>query len=189
MKKLLAIAIAGLLCLVFTGCPIGPGSRLYKPVSDWEEYAVKKADRQKYPNDVREDFSSHDSSRVAWPGIVLSAAPIVSDSAIEVRFVIEHHYYDWIEDFSIQQERIFLTPRGEGVFETSWYIKADADTTDIKESIGDMIIVYGIPTGVRDSLVDLRAFYIRTIDPAWFATDILDYGRPGEPAEILRIPQ
>lgn len=175
-------------CLTLSGCPIGPYSRLYKPISEWEESAFKKADREIFPNDVREGFASHDSSRVAWPGIIVGASPKKTDSTLEVRFVIEHHYYDWIEDFSIQQERIFLSPRGEGVFETTWNLKPDSDTVEVAESIGKMIIVYGIPSAINDSVIQLSAYYVRVIDRQWFATDIMDYGRPGEPVNLLRIP-
>jgi hypothetical protein len=189
MMKSLTLFIAGLMCLVLAGCPIGPHSRLYKPISEWEESAFKKADREIFPDDVRQDFASHDSSRVAWTGIILVATTKKTDSTVEVRFTVEHHYYDWIEDFSIQQERIFLSPRGEGVFETSWYLTPDSDTSEIAESIGDMIIVYGIPSGLNDSVIELRSYYVRVIDSQWFATDIMDYGRPGEPVNLLRVPQ
>ncbi len=167
---------------------MGPGSRHYKPVSEWEENAFNKAEREIYPDDVRRDIASHDSSRVAWPGIILSATHVNTDSTLEVRFLVEHHYYDWIEDFSIQQERIFLSPQGEGLFATTWQLKSDSDTAKIAESVGNMIIVYGIPTAVKDSVIEVRAYYVRAIDSLWFATDIMDYGRPGEPIKVLRIP-
>jgi hypothetical protein len=175
-------------CVVASCFPPAPGSREYKPISDWEKYAYGKADRNVFPNDVRADFKKYDSLRAAWPGIILKAEPEKTDSTIEVHLLIEHHYYDWIEDFSIQHERIFLSPRGEGLFRTTWHLKPHADLKRVRESVGDMAIVYGIPTGVVDSVVEMTCYYIRVIDKEWFATDIMDYGRPGEPVEILRVP-
>ena len=186
MIRLLTLFLLLCFLLVSAGCV--PSSRLYKPISAWEETAFKKANREIFPDDVRNDFAAHDSSRIAWPGIVLEAEREHTDSTIIVHFKVEHHYDDWIEDFSIQQERIFLSPQGEGLFSTDWYLNPAADTSTLSESIGSMIIVYGIPTAVVDSVIDVSAYYVRVIDKQWFATDIFDYGRPGEPVEVLRIP-
>jgi hypothetical protein len=189
MMKIAAAAFVVLSCLACIGCPIGPYTRGYKPISEWEKTAFTKANRQIYPNDVRGDFAAFDSARVAWPGIVLKAEPKNRDSVIEIHFVIQHHYYDWLEDFSIQQERIFLSPRGEGVFETTWWVQPTADTSVITQSVGNMVIVYGIPASIRDSIIVLNAYYIREIERKWFATDIFDYGRPGDSMRILRVPE
>lgn len=67
-------------------------------------------------------------------------------------------------------------------------LKAGADSLDIKKSIGNMIIVYGIPASEEDSLVNLYAFDIRIIGQEWFTTTVMDYGREGEPIKVLRIP-
>jgi hypothetical protein len=138
---------------------------------------------------VRADFTAHDSARVAWPGIVLSVTPKNLDSAIELHFVIQHHYYDWLEDFSIQQERIFLSPRGEGVFETTWWVQPTVDTSTLVQSVGNMVIVYGIPSFIHDSVIVVNAYYIREIERKWFAADIFDYGRPGDSMKMLRVPE
>jgi len=137
---------------------------------------------------VRADFEKYDSLRAAWPGIILNAEVRPTDSAIALDLLVEHHYYDWIEDFSVQQEKIFLSPRGEGLFRTTWWLKLDADTAKLAQTEGDMAIVYGIPTALEDSVVVLKAYYVRLIDKQWFATDIMDYGRPGEPVTVLRVP-
>lgn len=188
MIKIAMAVITVLACITCIGCPVGPYTRHYKPISEWETKAFSKANREVYPNDVRGNFAAFDSARVAWPGIVLKAEPKNQDSIIEIHFVIQHHYYDWLEDFSIQQERIFLSPRGEGVFETTWWVQPTADTSVIAQSVGNMVIVYGIPSAVHDSSIVLDAYYIREIERKWFATDIFDYGRPGDSMRILRIP-
>ncbi len=188
MVKFVFVSLTILAGLLLTGCFPGPGSRLYKPVSEWESHAFSKADRYVFPNDVRKNLVAYDSARIAWAGVVLSAESKHTDSTPEVHFVVEHHYYDWIEDFSIQQERIFLSPRGEGKFETTWQLQPAADTTTVGKSVGNGIIVYGIPLSIEGSVISVRAYYVRVIDRQWFATDIMDYGRPGEPVKILRIP-
>jgi len=183
------VLTVSLLSIFLLACfPPVPGSREYKPISEWEKYAYGKADRNVFPNDVRADVHKYDSLRAAWPGIILKCEPVKNDSGITLNLLIEHHYYDWIEDFGAQHERIFLSPRGEGLFKTKWEIKPDTDLEKARNSVGDMAIVYGLPIGLEDSVVVLGAFYIREIDKQWFATDILDYGRPDEPVWELRVP-
>jgi hypothetical protein len=192
VKKPNFVCVAVLAGVLLTGCPIGPSSRLYKPISEWESHAFSKANREVYPNDVRKNFVAYDSARIAWPGVVLSADLRHTDSSLELHFVVEHHYYDWIEDFSIQREHIFLSPQGEGKFETIWELKPTADTTCAYGSVGNMVIVYGIPSSIKDSVISVRAYYIRVIDRQWFATDIMDYGRPNDPnasIKVLRVPK
>jgi len=186
--RLVSFLILAFVALVFVGCIIGPSIRLYKPITDWEKEAFLKAEREIYPNDVRDDFPKYDSARVAWPGIILGAETSDIDTSIIIQFKIEHHYYDWIEDFSIQQEKIFLSPRGEGLFETKWHLKPGSDITKVNESIGDMIIVYGIPKDIKDSTIVLDAYYVRVIEKQWFSTQFFNYGRPGDSMTILRVP-
>ena len=85
------IVIAG---IMLAGCPLGPHSRLYKPMSDWGRDAFKKANREIFPDDVRNDFLNHDSSRIAWPGIVLNVAFDRQGDTLLAHFEVEHHYYD-----------------------------------------------------------------------------------------------
>lgn len=186
-RRFFLFTLAGV-CIIFIGCPIGPHSRHYKPVSDWERDAFEKANREVYPQDVRDDIAKYDSARIAWPGVIQNITTRVTDTGLAIDLIIEHHYYNWIEDFSIQQEHIFLSPHGEGLFETTWYLKPDSDKDKIAEFIGDMAIVYGIPRGVYDSVIDVRAYYVRVIDQQWYATDIFEYKRHGDSLKILRIP-
>jgi hypothetical protein len=54
-------------------------------------------------------------------------------------------------------------------------------------AVGDMLIAYGYPSIVRSNYVGLNpAQNLRAIKPQWYRTDILDYGRPGEPSKILK---
>jgi hypothetical protein len=56
-------------------------------------------------------------------------------------------------------------------------------------AIGDMIIAYGYPSMIKDELIGIYpAQNIRPIKAKWYRTDVLDYGRPGEPSKILKTP-
>jgi len=162
-----------------------PHTGEYQPISDWEQTEFDKARRDVYPNDVRENLDHYESTMVAWPGIIQESTIEEREESIEATFVLEHHYYDWLEDFSIQREKIFLSPRGEGLFKTSWLLKKDADLAEIREASapGNLAIVYGIPERMEGDVVVVRSSYIRAIDKQWYTTEILDYGRSDETEE------
>lgn len=168
---------------------IGYSTRYYKPITEKEKYAFGKANREIYPNDVRSNFNDYDSARVAWPGIIKNITFNSRPDTMVCDFLVEHHYYSWLEDFGAQHERIFLSPRGEGLIQFDMLLKAGADSLDVKKTIGSMIIVYGIPAGAEDSVVNLYSFDIRIIGQEWFTTTVMDYGREGEPIKVLRIPK
>ena len=175
-----------LLCyIILSGCPgIVPGSKLYQGLSAPEEQHLQSANKEIYPNDVRADLQKYQSTKVAWPGIVTEATVTEKAGRVEIRFSVEHHYYDWILDYSIQQEKIFLSPRGEGLFTTVCIVKPD--TAQLRQfqsdtAPGNLLIVYGRPENVDEGVILLTCNFIRLFPKEWFRTDIFDYGRRGEP--------
>jgi hypothetical protein len=173
------------LLLLLSGCPPFPHTNDYQPISDWEQREFDEASRDVYPDDVRENLEQYESTVVAWPGIILESTIEEREEDIEVVLLLEHHYYDWLEDYSVQRERIFLSPRGEGLFKTSWSLKKDADLDEIREvsGPGDLAIVYGRPERIEGDMVLVRSTYVRAIDRQWYTTEILDYGRSDETAK------
>lgn len=177
--------------LLLSGCPGSfPGSQSYKPLPKWERQFFEKATREIYPNDVRKSSETYKKKLVVWPGIIKSITIDTENGSQITRFTIEHHYFDWIEDHGIQREKYFLSPRGEGFFTLAWPVDTQEDKLFIQQfAVDDMIIAYGYPSMIKD---DLIGFYptknIRSIKPKWYRTDVLDYGRLGEPAKILEIP-
>jgi hypothetical protein len=129
------------------GCPgLVPGSRMYKPVSDREAAVLARATRDIYPDDVRGDPQRYSKTLVAWAGILRSYEASKEHDATVLRFDIEHRYFDWIEDFGLQRERLFLSPRGEGAFRAAWSMPLDAlGSVPQRVHEGDLLIVYGYP--------------------------------------------
>lgn len=162
-----------------------PHTRDYQPISDWEQTEFDRAERDVYPDDVRENPEDYESTVVAWPGTILESTIEEREDNIEAIFLLEHHYYDWLEDFSIQREKVFLSPRGEGLFTTSCLLKKDADLAEIRDASApeNMAIVYGTPDRIEDDVVVVKSTYIRAIDRQWYTTEILDYGRLDETEE------
>jgi hypothetical protein len=172
------------LLLFFSGCfELFPGTQLYKPLPKWERQFFEKASRDIYPNDVRKSPEKYEKTLVVWTGIIKSINNDTENGYQIARFTIEHHYFDWIEDRGIQREKYFLSPRGEGLYALAWRVDTQEDKLFRQQfAVDDMMIAYGYPSMIKDELI---GFYptqnIRSIKPKWYSTDVLDYGRPGEP--------
>jgi len=187
--SLFILFLAGVSILT-TGCPgIAPGSRAYRPLPQWETKFSAQANRNVFPNDVRQNPDSYTNTLVAWTGIITNIEYFTNPAPRMVRFTAEHHYFDWVEDISIQRERFFLSPRGEGSFAVQWIAESSEDQKFVDQfAVGDMIVAYGYPTVIRTNYIGLNStMNLRAFKPRWFRTDILDYGRPGEPSRILKV--
>jgi hypothetical protein len=177
------------LIVAISGCPGPfPGSRVYEPLPKWERQFFETARRDLYPDDVRKSPEKYKKTLVAWAGIIKNIAFDTENGSQAARFTIEHHYFDWIGDYGVQKERYFLSPRGEGLFALAWPVDTQEDKLFIQQfAAGDMIIAYGYPSMIKN---DLIGFYptenIRAFKPDLYRTDMLDYGRAGEPIKNLK---
>jgi hypothetical protein len=139
-------------------------------------------------------LTAHRSTLVAWVGVIESARWLDPTEPI-AEFMIEHHYWDWIEDHSIQREVAFLSPRGEGRF-TCVKRSAESKAGDPLPPNQSMAIAYGYPEVVRSDsgVVELRCLVISIAPREWYGTDIWDYGRDyllhGDKSDfkVLRVP-
>ena len=182
MPVMAIIIFLGILALSLVpgcGCPFVSGTAVYHPVSDWEQGEFDKADFSVYPDDVRENRTKYQSTTLAWPGIIVESELNEYDTYLEENYLLEHHYYDWLEDFSPFPERIWLSPRGEGLFKTSWRLKKEANLSEIQEfsEPGVLLIVYGKAISIENDIIEVEASYIRGILEEYYTTERLDYGR------------
>jgi len=154
----------------------------------WEARFFAQAKRDLFPNDVRQHPGGFTNTLVVWAGVITNIEIFNDGSSRVARFTADHHYFDWIEDISIQWERFFLSPRGEGAFAAAWRAESPDDQKFVGQfAVGDMLIAYGYPSLIRSNVVGLYPTQnLRAIKPQWYRTDILDYGRPGEPSRILK---
>ena len=184
----LAVLLVGAAALT-CGCPgLVPGSRVYRPLPQLEAQFFAQARRDVYPDDVRQRPDGYTNVLVAWTGVITSIDYFNDNRSRVVRFTAEHHYFDWVEDFGLQRERFFVSPRGEGAFAAAWRVDAPEDQKFVKQfAVGDLLIAYGYPSMIRSNVVGLYPTEnLRAIKPRWFRMDILDYGRPGEPVKMLK---
>ena len=194
MRSILpAVMLVSILCLL-SAC--NPLTRDYQPMSKIEKKVFEVADRNIFPDDIRKAPADYQDTMVAWTGIVVQRKFVKQEDHTEAQFVLKHHYYDWVENPGFEDERILLSPRGEGTFKTSWRIKTKGRFKKIKKSSpkGSLLIVYGRPTVVNeDGTVVLASKHLRAFNKKYFSTGMIDYGRPekhkeeAEPQEVAEI--
>lgn len=165
-------------------------TKVYQPSSNWEEAELKSSDFNIFPDDIRGNIEGYKNAKVAWAGIIKDTQYHETASNIQLGFIVEHHYFDWVQDQSVQRAKFFLSPNGEGKISAVWSIKKNALSAEIQEAskAGNMIVMYGTPHHVENGIVYLSISYVRTFPSYLFRTDVMDYGRPGEPVELINVP-
>lgn len=177
------------------GCgPSQNASRLYTPMEGtFEAPLFQRSRRDVFPDDLRQKPKEYAGQPLALTGIVqgsrIEGSTIVTD--------YEHHYWDWVEDYGGQAERVFLSSRGEGRFRCHQDLKAFLQGSNVPlPKKGFLAIVYGeLKSTAKDQTVVLScAPIIKTLPPGLFAINIWDYGRSyllsGDKGDFrdLRIP-
>ena len=99
-------------------------------------------------NEVRKNLEEYRDVTLAWAGIILEVETRELSDCYKVTLLLEHFYYDWIENFGPQKEIIFLSTHGEGKFRTKWLIKKSTNISSYKIDVGKMVIAYGMPQSV-----------------------------------------
>lgn len=175
---LLAAGLAG--CATYSSGPFTPPAK-----TDQETFG--KARKDVYPRDVREHPERYRDDSIAWAGIVKNVEVFRSRVGPSVKVLVEHRYFDWIEDHGAQPELFFLSPRGEGDFMI--VLKPEGEMTSEEASrlipAGTMVVAVGkvyMPSAAdRRFPLALLTEYRQFIGAKWYRTDVFDYGRAGEP--------
>lgn len=177
-RFLLPLALAALPTLLLPGCrwlKQTPGSREFEPQPEAGKAIARKARRDVWPQQVRDAPEKHAGTLVAWAGIVAERRVLEKERTLVI--VIDHHYWDFIEDLGEQREHMFLSPRGEGRFAIGEWVNEQTMNPGFLP-VGAMAVVYGKPRQVdADGTVLVDYEWSVTIQPGNFATDIWDYGR------------
>lgn len=180
MKKTALHSVILLMTIIYlTGCVVG-----YKPQTEWEQREFKNADFNIYPDNVRSDLAKYKNTEVAWAGIIEESEFYEQENTYQVLLLMEHHYFDWKVDKMGSPQLYYPSAEGEGMFQTTWYLKKDADLDYFIDRFGagNLAIVYAKPDTVIDDVVLVNADYIRIIDKEHFLTDQIYY----IPKEALR---
>jgi hypothetical protein len=183
MTRILALAI-------FATAAVTYASNLpYQPCTHPEKLEFAQDRLDVYPDDVRKDLAAYTNTPVVWVGLIKSTDARDKDSGnkIDADTVLEHHYFDWVQDGKGHGAKLAVSPRGEGNFRLKWTLKKteyDSDYQGAEEYAhkGKLAIVYGIPSSIdTNGTIVLSYHYIRVVDKKHFNMDQFDYGRLGEP--------
>lgn len=186
MQKVHFAASLLVMLLGLSACATTFSSREYAPDTPERQAIYKKARKDVYPKQVRQNAARYADDTIAWAGIVKSTELFQSPYGPAVRVLIEHRYFDWIEDHGAQPERFFLSPRGEGDFLIIVKPDAGMDQKAIDRLVppGTMAIAVGSPyvkaAEFKDKPLALLTDYFQFIEQKWYRTDVFDYGREGE---------
>lgn len=173
VKLILLISVSFLL----SNC--GPSSRLYKPEA-WEEPLLKESTKEYMPSDVIKNPEKYKGEFIHWIGIVDTFYLQEKDNEVITDLVFDQKYYDYIEDFSIQQETMFISPFGEGKFilrKTMTKTAADSVKEFLNYLVQDKSLgfCYGNFVELKESLPILESKGVRFIPEAYYATNIFSY--------------
>jgi hypothetical protein len=159
------------------GCGL---ARPYRCTSKLEQEAFNTASRAIYPDSVREAPKDYvDREVVAWVGVVLESYYSVCETDIEVDLLIEHHHFDWLEDFKLGENIYILSPRSEGRFRTVWTMRKDFGLDEVKRvsARGSMAVVYGTPVSVEEGIIELQPYCVRFVPRRRYEFSEVPYGR------------
>jgi hypothetical protein len=170
----LALAIATAAC---GGCGL---VRTYKCASAAEQNAFNMAARNIYPDDVRLTPEGYlHRCIVAWAGLIIGSELDEGEDEVVVDLLVEHHHFDWLEDFRMGDDIFVLSRRGEGRFGARWILSKSYGIETIREwtSAGNMVVVYGQPISVDRGVIELAPTHVRFILPQRFKFSDYPYGR------------
>jgi len=114
---------------------------------------------------------------VRWAGIIRESEFYENPENYEVILLVEHRYFDWKVEKISSPDMMYPSKSGEGLFQTSWLLKKNADLDYFTERFGrgNLAIVYAKPDTVIDNVVLVESEYVRIIDPSNFQAEQLDY--------------
>ena len=149
----------------------------YRPHSLWEARAYQQTRGDLYPADFRESWEQFKGERVRWAGIILESEFYENPDNYEIVLLLEHRYFDWKVEKLSSPDMLYPSKSGEGLFQTEWFLKQDADLNYFLNRFGpgNLAIVYAAPDTVVEGVVLVKSIYIRVIDPVNFQADHLDY--------------
>lgn len=163
---------------LFVSC-IGPSSRYYKTL-DWEDDLLAQSDLSIFPSDILNNPDKYDGNIVHWVGIIDTFDIYEDETGTFANIMLDQKYYDYIEDYSIQTETIFLSPIGEGKFYYKMKVtnpSRDSLITILEThtSLKNLAFCYGQYSGLRNGIPGIEGLGMRVIHEKYYATTIFSY--------------
>jgi hypothetical protein len=148
-------------------------SNQYKP-DKWEKSYYDNSIKTAFPSDLLKQPDKYENKLIHLIGIVDS---VYIDSLDNVTFRLENKYWDYIEDYSIQDEKMFISDKGDGQFLVT-LSGVRPNEYEILSNFSEekkLFLVYGTFKGIENNYPVLSAQKIKYIDYKFYTTKAFYY--------------
>ncbi|MDB5208653.1 MAG: hypothetical protein JWR72_3728 [Flavisolibacter sp.] len=151
-------------------------SKPYKP-DDWEKSYYDSSIKIAFPSDLNRHPEKYKGRLIHLIGIVDSVYFKSNNDTITTTVILENKFWDYMEDYSIQDEIMFISPRGDGKFIVTMNNLAPADTYAMKNFAAEkkLFLVYGDFKENLNDLPVINAQKIKYVDYTLYSTNIFSY--------------
>jgi hypothetical protein len=151
-------------------------SNSYKADAD-EKILLEKSVRSLFPSDIEKNPQAYIDTPVHWIGVVKDIIILDSNNSSTVLFTLEQKYWDYVEDYSIQDEVMFVSPEGEGEFHAVVQLTlTDEEKQKLRKMPEQQTLFFCYGTIIADNtLPAMKATYIKTVDYKYYSTKIFSY--------------
>jgi hypothetical protein len=151
-------------------------SRPYKP-DNWEKPYYDSAIKSAFPSALVKFPERYTGKLIHLIGIVDSITIESKDSSTTVTFLLNNKYWDYIEDYSIQDEVMFVSDKGDGKF---WATLTGLNAGELEavRAMTDqhkLFLVYGYYKTLSGSYPLIAASQIKYIDYELYTTKVFSY--------------
>jgi|SRR5688572_17164121 len=148
-------------------------SNSYKPDS-WEKQYYESSLTSVFPSDLVKHSDKYSEKLIHLIGIIDS---VNIDSNMNTTIRLENKFWDYIEDYSIQDEKMFISEKGDGLF----LVTIPKATPEIfyfckkLQSEKKLFLVYGEFKGLSNKIPLLLAQQIKYVDYEFYTTKVFSY--------------
>jgi len=148
-------------------------SNAYKP-DKWEKIYYDSSLKTAFPSDLVKHPDKYLNKLIHLIGIVDS---VYIDSNENVIFRLENKYWDYTEDYSIQDEKMFVSEKGDGEFLVTLSNISPQQFADFKKFPAEkkLFLVYGNFIELTYNLPVLTARQIKYIDYELYTTKVFSH--------------
>lgn len=156
---------------------IGMSSRHYK-LDDWEKPLWDSSLRNGFPSSLVKHPDQFKGKLIHLIGILDSVTvDMQNPDSTRITLLLTNKYWDYVEDYSIQDEKMFVSPLGDGKFRVRFSIPGKPAEGEINKinSPNTLFLVYGYFDSVADDIPVLTARQLKYVDYKWYSTKIFYY--------------
>jgi len=151
-------------------------SNPYKP-DDWERPYYDSSIKTVFPSDLLRSHENYNDKLIHLIGIVDSVYISNTDSTAITTFLLDNKYWDYTEDYSIQDEVMFVSEKGDGKFWVTLSNIGHGLAESIRKFADEkkLLFVYGNFKDLSKGYPALAAQQIKYIDYELYTTKVLYY--------------